>query len=259
MDLAQRPSVTSQLSTYPLTPKPKDPLSFPRPPIKLFAATPGGEQGDKVLGKPAEGKSPQQLHKRHTSLPKVKVEPIRMPKRLPSASSASNIAQGNKPHPQLNPLTLKKSNSNADVTSPIGTPLTKPASLTKLTSPPPPLLRSASSQSQPPPVHSTNSTQPKPKPHRGKSEDPFEPSGPVRENLSSSSDGEVCYTWVVHVCSCVCAVPTAVPSPHRCSCQANLNGSKYIHVPAAFCNTHSHTHEHHTHTLPHTHTQGHPN
>ena len=77
---------------------------------------------------------------RKTSISKVKVEPIRMPKRLSSASSIGHIPQsnhGNKTNDskltnvKTNPLHLRKSHSNVDVASRTRG-VSKQSSLTKL-------------------------------------------------------------------------------------------------------------------------------
>ncbi len=170
MDIAKRPSIASQLSTLAL-PAPSTPAQLP-PPVRLFAATPM-ERKDTLLGKP-DRESP--LPRRQTSLPKVQVAPIRLPKRLPSASSYNDLPrsnQGNRPHPQLNVLAIKKSHSNADVAS---------GQVAKQH--PSPAVARRQSKSR---THSGGG--------RGSESDPINPPG----NLSSSSDGEVrvphCYYY----------------------------------------------------------------
>ena len=179
MDLAKRPSIASQLSTIQMSPLPKltDPPQLLPPPVRAFATTPS-ERKDALLGKPDNTEAP----KRQTSLTKVKVEPIRMPVRLPSASSFSDLPrrgnQGNRPHPHISPLSLKKAHSNADVTS-LPT-LTKQVSHCKLSSPVLGVrkIRTPSqSRTRPPSV----STSPK-----SSESDPTSPTHP-----SSGSDGEV--------------------------------------------------------------------
>lgn len=185
MDIAKKPSLTSQLSVIqlPITPKLTDPpklsAKLPQPvtnspqlppPIRTFAATPA-ENKDAVLGKLPSETTSQEKTTRQTSITKVKVEPIRIPKRLPSSSSISDLpkgSHGNKPHPSPNALSLKKARSNTDMASHPLTPLT--AKRKKRTS-----SQSKSSRC-------------------GSETDLVNPG-----QLSSSSEGEVC------MCVCMCA------------------------------------------------------
>ncbi len=187
LDIAKRPSIGSQLSTIALPapsltpshpdistlspPYPDAPTQLP-PPVRAFAATPM-ERKDMLLGKQQQAVNSQQQHspatKRQVSLPKVQVAPIRIPKRLASASSYNDLPKsnhGNRPHPQPNPILLKKSQSNADVASgPVAKQHTSPIIVRKQSRPRPPSISSGcgSESDLTSPVH-----------------------------LSSSSDGEVC-------------------------------------------------------------------
>ena len=169
--LPSRDSLTS-IQLPPSTDKIAESAPQP-PPARAFAATPGHEtrhmiklpRGDSPLTKqsdhvinvgdspltsgssaPTSPTSPPIISNdipalRKISAPKVKVEPIRIPKRLSSASSISHIPQNNHSNrinePRLtnvktNPLHLRKSHSNVDVASKARVVTKQQSSLTKL-------------------------------------------------------------------------------------------------------------------------------